>query len=168
MNQINPRNILLEHIIDENEFEKKNLPIYEHINTFFNQVKFRNNINSLLQQILKGNAIAVSDALVIPEKASSFVITTNGLQCACTGSNGVPQGPERMDSYRAELNGIFSIICALARLNLIHDIKDGSITVACDNKVSHENALCHDIRAALKRSSHELLGPFINYEKIFL
>ena len=62
-----------------------------------------------------------------------------------------------MDSYRAELYGIFSIICTLARLNLIHDIKDGSKTIACDNKASLENALCHDIRAAVTRSCHDLL-----------
>ena len=85
------------------------------------------------------------------------MITANDLQYACAGSHGVAQGSERMASYRADLYGLFSIICTLARLNLIHDIKDGSIMIACDNKASLENALCHEIRASVTRSSHDIL-----------
>ena len=97
VNRIKPRNVQLEHIIDEDKFDKNIFPMYDHINTFFNLVQFPNNTNPLLQQILKGNAIAVSDASVLPEintGASSFVITTNDLQCACTESHGVLQGLE--------------------------------------------------------------------------
>ena len=62
-----------------------------------------------------------------------------------------------MDSYCAEIYGIFNIICTLARVNLVHDIKDESITIACDDKASLKIVLCHNVRAAVTRRSHDLL-----------
>ena len=68
-----------------------------------------------------------------------------------------------MDFYCAELYGIFSIICTLVRLNL--NIKNGSITIAYDNKASLENALCYDIRAAVTRNSHDRLWAIHELQK---
>ena len=160
VNRINLKHVRLEHIIDEQQFETNHHPIHEQINIFFDQVQFPNDINPLLQQISKGNAIAVSDASVLLDSntgASSFIISTNNLKCTCTGSHGVPKGSEPMDSYRAELYGIFSILYTLHEIHSIHNITNGSITIACDNKASLENALNHNTRASITKSSHDIL-----------
>ena len=170
VNRIIPRHVQLEYVIDDAEFEEKLLPVHTHIDVFFDQVNFPQDPTFLLQQILKGSAVAVSDASVMPETntgASSFIISTNDLQCVCTGSHGVPLGSERMDSYRAELYGIFSILCTLWRLCHIHNIKDGFIIIACDNKASLENALCFNSRVAVTRSSHDILWAIHDLRKDF-
>ena len=86
--------------------------LYKEIDLFFNQVTQPTSSRKLIQDIINGDAIAVTDASVSPYTgvgASSFVITSLDLQTSYSGSHGVPKGSEKMDSYRAELYGIFSI-----------------------------------------------------------
>ena len=170
VNRVNPRNVILEYVIDKKNFEEKELPIHSHIELFFEQVKIPDNVTALIQQLKNGKAVAVSDASVHPDTnigASSFLITTDDLQCSCSGSHGVPSGSERMDSYRAELYGIFSILCTLWRLCKWYDIQDGTIIIACDNKASLENSLKYDNRAAVTRSSHDMLWAIQDLRKDF-
>ena len=89
--------------------------------------------------------------------ASSFVITTPDLQSVCSGSHGVPNGSSLMDPYRAELYGIFCIVCTLTHLVKHYNIQKGSLTIACDNKTSLHNAFSYDTRASIMMSSHDIL-----------
>ena len=160
VNRINPQHVTLEYIINSKTFEETILPVHSHIDLFFDQVHIPRDVTSLIQELNSGSALAVSDASVSPETnigASSFIITTQDLKCACTGSHGVPPGSERMDSYRAELYGIFSIMCTLWRLCKFHDIQTGTITIACDNKAGLENSFNYNDRSAVTRSSHDIL-----------
>ena len=160
VNRIDLKHVNLEHIIDEQHFQKHHHPIHNEIDIFFDQVQFPDDINPLLQQISKGNAIAVSDASVLPDSntgASSFIISTDDIKCVCTGSHGVPRGSEPMDSYRAELYGILSILYTLHEIHLNHNIRKGTITIACDNKASLENALNHNTRVTTTKNSHDIL-----------
>ena len=117
----------------------------EEIETFFEQVTFPSTtILPLLQDIKNGNARAVTDAsvsLYTETGASSFVITSLDLKTSISGSHGTPSGSTKMDSYRAELYGIFSILICLKHITLEHKINKGSIIIACDNKASLNNAL---------------------------
>ena len=72
-----------------------------------------NKIELLIQAIQEGSAIAVTDASVSPYTnigATSFIITTPNLQTSYRGSHGAPSGSKPMESYRAELYGIFSML----------------------------------------------------------
>ena len=84
------------------------------------------------------------------------------LHCSYTGSHIGPQDSERMDSCRAELYGIFSVLCMLKQLVKEHLIDHGSITIACDNKASLENALLYEERSAVILSSFDVLWDINN------
>ena len=160
VNRLQPKIVLLEHIITTVNDYQQIEEVDKHIKLFFDQVSFPNDPSNLIQHIELGTAIAVTDASVSPDTgigASSFIITTPDLQCACTGSHGVPKGSQIMDSYRAELYGIFSTLLALSRFIKIHNIHSGSITIACDNKASLEHAFSYEERAAITQSSHDIL-----------
>jgi len=155
----------MERIIDISTFEQVTDHIDEHISNFFNQISYPDDATALIDQIESGKVLAVTDASVMPETntgASSFVITTIDLHCVCASTYGVPHGSERMDSYRAVLYGIFSILCTLKQLVKEHHIDHGSITIACDNKASLENALLYDERAGVTLSSFDVLWAIHN------
>jgi len=54
-----------------------------------------------------------------------------------------------MDSYRAELYGIFCILLTISRFVKTHYIQNGKITIACDNKAILEHAFLYKERAAV-------------------
>ena len=91
-----------------------------HKKNFMKQVNFPNdNIQNLIEDIQIGRAIAVTDASVSPYTsigASSFVITTHNLQTLYSGAHGVPSGSAPMDSYRAEIYGIYNIFVCLQHI----------------------------------------------------
>ena len=62
-----------------------------------------------------------------------------------------------MDSYRAELYGIFTIIKYLSYICQKYTITGGKIIIACDNKASLEHALTYDHRASISQSSFDVL-----------
>ena len=125
-------------------------------------------IKKLIHAIEEGTAIAVTDASVSPYTgvgASSFVITTPDLQTSSSGSHGVPKGSAPMDSYRAELYGIFSIMMTLQHLVTTHDIQKGSVLVACDNKAALNNAFAYNDRASLNQGSFDILWAIQNIRR---
>jgi len=140
--------------------EKRKL--HQELDLFLDQVnKPKSSPKQLINDIVNGDAIAVTDASVSPFSgvgASSFVITSNNLQTSFSGSHTrVPKGSTKMDSYRAELYGIYSILICLHDIILEYKIKSGSITIACDNKASLQNALEYDTRASVSQGSFNIL-----------
>ena len=163
VNRLNPKFPILETTFPNNvkseSVEKQKLN--EEIEMFFEQVTFPSTtILPLLQDIKNGNARAVTDAsvsLYTEIGASSFVITSLDLKTSISGSHGTPRGSTKMDSYRAELYGIFSILICLKHITLEHKINKGSIIIACDNKASLNNALNYDTRASTNQGSYDIL-----------
>ena len=145
----------------ETTMKHSNNDIQHHTNTFMNQIRFSNkNIKNLINDIENNVAIAVTDASVSPITsigATSFVITSSDLQTSCSGSHGVPQGSSSMDSYRAEIYGIYGIMVSLQYLVQHHQIKKGSVLIACDNKAGLYNSLAYNDRASVAQGSFDIL-----------
>ena len=134
--------------------------LHHEIDKFFKQVTPPTSSTKLIKDIINGDAIAVTDASVSPYTgvgASSFVITSLDLQTSYSGSHGVPKGSEKMDSYRAELYGIFSILLTLHDIINEYNITSGMITIACDNKASLNNSLLYKNRTSITQGSFDIL-----------
>jgi len=52
----------------------------------------------------------------------------------CCGATQVPGQPSHINTYRAELPGLLALIQAVTFICQGHNISDGHVTVACDNK----------------------------------
>jgi len=62
-----------------------------------------------------------------------------------------------MDSYRAEMYGIYAILVCSQYLVQQHKISKGGILIACDNKASLINALAYTTRASISSESYDIL-----------
>ena len=162
VNRTIPSRPILESIIPNNEYiDEIEQDIQYHTNIFMNQIRLPpENIEDLIQNIINKTAIAVTDASVSPYTsvgASSFVITSADLQTSCNGCHRVPQGSAPMDSYRAEMYGIYAILVCLQCLVQQHKITEGGILIACDNKASLINSLAYSTRAPISSGSYDIL-----------
>ena len=162
VNRDNPKIPILESIYPTEIIyvNSEQAQLHEEIERFFDQVTIPKSSEKLVQDIINGDAIAVTDASVSPYTgvgASSFVITSKDLQTSYSGSHGVPKGSEKMDSYRAELYGIFSILLTLHDIINENRITSGTITIACDNKASLNNALTYRNRTSITQGSFDIL-----------
>jgi len=173
INRNDPSLPMLESIIipiDPPQSSNNATTLEHHIDVFMQQINIpTSDIEKLIYTIEEGTAIAVTDASVSPYTgvgASSFVITTPDLQTSSSGSShGVPKGSAPMDSYRAELYGIFSIMVTLQHLATTYDIKKGNILVAYDNKATLNNAFAYNDRASLNQGSFDILWAIQNIRK---
>ena len=125
------------------------------------QINFlSDNIQNLIEDIKYGRAIAVTDAsvsLYTSVGASTFVITTCNLQTSCSGAHGVPPGLAPMDSYRAEIYGIYSIFVCLQHIAKTHNLQKGEILMACDNKTGLYISLAYENRASISQGGFDIL-----------
>ena len=149
--------------------DPEKIALHREIELFFEQItEPKSYPKQLIHDIINGDALAVTDASVSPFSgigASSFVITSNDLQTSFSGSHGVPRGSMKMDSYRAELYGIFSILMCLHDIVIEYKISSGAITIACDNKASLQNALEFDNRASVGQGSFDILWAIHDLKK---
>ena len=160
VNRIQPNNIVLESTIQDTDEDIYPSEAYAHMELFFKQINFPQDSRNLKKHIQEGTAVAVTDASVSKQTlvaASSFIITTPELNDACVGSHGVPTGSSEMESYRAELYGVFSIVMTLTSIVRKYNITEGSITLACDNKASLFNSILHQQRSNINQSSFDIL-----------
>ena len=167
VNRINPFTPRLEVILPyEDLLPQTDITIQKEINIFMRQITFpTQNIEELIQDIIQGRAVAVTDASVSPITsigASSFVITSGNLKSSCSGAHGVPNGSAPMDSYRAEIYGIYSILVCLQHLIQKYEIQNGEILIACDNKAGLFNSLAYTDKSSIKNGSFDILWAIYN------
>ena len=171
VNRTNPFSPRLETILPkEISIQSLNIELQKETDIFMKQITFPStNIKFLINDIKDGKAIAVTDASVSPMSkvgASSFVITSNTLQTSCSGAHGVPKGSAPMDSYRAEIYGIYGILVCLQHLSQKHQIKDGEILIACDNKAGLFNSLAYKDKASISQGSFDILWAIYNLRQM--
>jgi len=160
VNRGNPKSVFIESIIKYSNNKNTSTVSDQHTKRFLNQVKCPHNSHLLANQILDGTAVAVTGASVCKHShigPSSYIICTNDLQSVVLGDHGVPPGSSPMDSYRAEIYGIYAILFTLTELCIRHNIKSGSIIIACDNKAGLQNSLVYDTKANTNQSSFDIL-----------
>ena len=71
----------------------------------------------------------------------AWLVSTQDNSIECLGASHVPGDPNIMESYRAEIYGILSIIVFIDILATLHNIHDVHITIACDNIEAGKSSL---------------------------
>ena len=97
----------------------------------------------MAQAISTDEAIAVSDgSFAAGRSTSAFILTTRHRPPpnfpVITAHNVVPGQAEEQDSYRAELGGLLGVVTLVDILCKTHNLHQGSIEVALDNKSAHD------------------------------
>jgi len=157
VDRTDPFQPLLESTVSLHENQQINAEIQHHSNLMFNQMPILSQVDDLINQIINGIAIAVSDASLSPHTniaASSFVITTNNLQTSCSGSHGVPPGIYLIDSYGAKLYGVYTIMVYLQ--HIIEKKHNERSNTNC-NKASINNAFQYPDKVSAKQGNFDIL-----------
>ena len=100
-------------------------------------IEFEDDGITVANAIENGTAVAVSDgSLKHCIGTAAYVMEGEGHYGRITGVNKVPGPIKEGDSYRCELSGLLSVACVTEALVKRHNIKEGRITVGCDNITS--------------------------------
>ena len=88
---------------------------------------FPDNGAMVVSAIRNGTAVAVTDASIYSENiaAAAWVIQCTRTGQRCEGRVRALPGSSKMNSYRAEVFGIYTILIAVKQLCLLHNIHDG-------------------------------------------
>jgi len=91
--------------------------------------------DTIASAIRNNTALAVSDgSLKLGFGTSAFVIEGGDSTNRILGTNVVPGPIDEGDSHRCEVAGIYAVALIVKALSKQHDLHQGSITMACDNK----------------------------------
>ena len=118
--------------------------------------------------VMKNNqAIAVTDASVFHDSTAStaWVIQCMQTHHRCEGRVKIPYLFGKMNSYRAESYGIYTILIAAQQLCQIHDIRSGSLTVACDNDNALKYSIEYSHRPPPRYKTFDILWAIHNLRK---
>jgi len=94
----------------------------------------------LAQAMAHGTAIAISDGSYMPSRypslaAAAWVIHSGATPAAVSyGVTQVHGQPSMVNSYRAELQGMYSLILAINHICSLHQLTAGCLLVGCDNQ----------------------------------
>jgi hypothetical protein len=100
-------------------------------------VLFDDNGLTIANAFQNGTAVAVSDgSLKHAFGTAAFVLEGANHDHRINGVNQVPGPIKEGDSYRCELSGIYSVILLGDTIAKVHEVADGSATIACDNESS--------------------------------
>ena len=121
----------------------------EHIQKILEHTSFPDNADGIAKAIRKGTAVAITDGSYNEDMnsgAAAWKIVGEIDDIQCEGRIGHPVTKEKLDSYRIESIGILAILTAVEVICEFHNIKDGSITVACDNDASLDKGITYNER----------------------
>ena len=126
----------------------------EHVQKILEHTTFPDNADGIARAIRKGTAIAITDGSYnedLNSGAAAWKIVGAINEIYCEGRIGHPVTKEKLDSYRIESIGILAILTAIDVICEFRNIKNGSLTVACDNNVSLNKGIDYEER--MKTSS---------------
>ena len=115
--------------------------------------------HSIARALTQHTAVAVTDASVASPVlgAASWVIQCKDCPARCEGRVRVPTGSSDMNSYRAEIFGIYSILVAVQQICSFHNVRNGSLIVACDNDSGLLHSLIFERRVPLRFKSFDII-----------
>ena len=111
-------------------------PHYVHLLQF---TTIQNDGEDLAKYLGRDQIIAVTDASVSTltnTSAVSWTINRNLNRVLASGLSGCPSYTTPQDSYGAEMYGIYNILIVAKIVSEYHNVRGGSITLACDNDAS--------------------------------
>ena len=110
------------------------------------------------QAIRDGDAIAVSDGSYKQERGTAaFTIRGKTEIHPVTGVNMVPGYYADHQSYRAELSGLYGVVCTVEDICLQHKITDGCIEIGCDGEQAVYKAFDTDRSLTPRSNDFDLL-----------
>ena len=96
-------------------------------------LKTNDNASRFAQAIQEGKALIVSDGSYKSGKATSAIVAVyEGDNDKITAVNSVPGSPKNLNSYRAELAGIYAALSLLELTARVHHITTGLATLGLD------------------------------------
>ena len=132
-NQPNPTNID-ELIASQPQWIKGILYVHE----------WPDDMTEICNALRQGNLEAVADGSYKKPQGigtTAWIVTTYDSSSECTGASQVPGNADIMESYRAEIYGILSIIVFIDLIADHFHIDEGHITIACDNIEAGKNTI---------------------------
>ena len=120
---------------------------------------FPNDGKDIAQAICQGSAVAVTDASIFSSTiaAAAWVIQCTSTSKRCEGRVRALNGSSKMNSYRAEVFGIYTILIATHQLCGLYNIRQGSMVIACDNDDGLLHSLIFERRIPIRFKSFDLL-----------
>ena len=120
---------------------------------------FPGNGRAVATSIKNGTAIAVTDASIYSSTigTAAWVIQCPASGSRCLGRVRVPIGSSDMNSYRAEIFGIYSILLATKELCSFYSISSGRMIIACDNDDGLLHSLIYERRIPVRFKSIDFL-----------
>ena len=109
--------------------------------------------------IQNGSAVAVTDASIFSDQigAAAWVIQCTLSGKRCEGRVRVLPGSSKMNSYRAEVFGIYTILIAVQQLCQNYQLQNGKLIVACDNDDGLMHSLIFERRIPVRFKTFDLL-----------
>lgn len=115
--------------------------------------------NQITTFIQNGTAVAVTDASVYTNVigAAAWVIQCTDSHERCKGRVQVPLSSKAMNSYQAEIFGIYTILVAVKHICTLHKATNGKLVVAWDNDDGLLHSLIFERRIPICFKSFDLL-----------
>ena len=96
-------------------------------------VQMTDNINEIIEDIVKGMAIGVSDGSFKDKfGTASWVIENEYSTQRILGDCILPGFPSDQSAYRSEIGGIYALVLVVDIIKDMWNIKSGSIEIGCD------------------------------------
>ncbi len=95
---------------------------------------------AIVQAFQAGSALAICDGSYMPWRypqlaAAAWIIhSSTPYSAVCHGVTQVHGQPTDVNSYRAELQGMLSLLTAINHICMLHQLSNGSLLIGCDNK----------------------------------
>ena len=147
---------------------KEFLMKYDESNMFNNMDIPENNIN-LAKDLANGTLIGIADGSFFAKRnnklaAAAWII--EGIQSSdqCKGACLAPKG--KAGSYRAELTGLYCILCVTLATCKVHQISQGCIYIGCDNDTSIDNASKTTCKVMQKQKDVDLIRAIRHIKKL--
>ena len=132
----------------------------EWIQDMFRYKNWHNDFSQITTSLQDGSLQAIADGSYKKVKnlaTCAWVITTPSSSIEFEGAAQVPGNDDQLESYRAELYGILCIITFLDLVATYFNIKNGHVTIGCDNIEAGKNMIEYTRRHSPRVEHFDLL-----------
>ena len=168
--------IAIPKIIDDNTVELiTTLPRQQKTDTYEDNEQWIKNatinegpaLTEFLNQIEDGTAGCISDGSLKDNVASAGYksLHHDDEEPAIHGAQKIPGRPKDQTSYRAELAGLLILMTTINYLCALHRIRQGRVTIACDNQSALKSAFNHQ-HVNMKSKSRDILQAIYFQRKL--
>lgn len=120
------------------------------------------------ESLLTGHTIAVSDGSFKDKRGLAAWVLEGESNTGCMiGYNFIPGAKKEQSTYRSELAGLLVVVTMVSELCIFCSIKEGRITIGCDNLSAITLAFDQEISISTNMSDFDILytirNTIVNY-----